>query len=38
MIIEGLDIQYTNIDQFLNKCDDLNLAIVGNEADYYPKQ
>ena len=31
--IEGLDILYTNIDQFLNKRDDFSLAIAGNEPD-----
>jgi len=31
--VEGLGILYTNIDQFLNKRDDLELAIAGNEPD-----
>ena len=31
--IEGLNILYTNIYQFLNKRDDLELAIAGNEPD-----
>ena len=30
----GLNVLYTNIDQFLNKHDDLELAIAGNEG--YP--
>jgi len=31
--IEGRSLLYTNIDQFLNERDDLELAIAGNESN-----
>ena len=33
---KGMDVIYTNCDQFINKRDDLSMAIAGNEPDLIP--